>query len=167
VSVIIPPLGIAMNKEGPVLASANRHSGGDTGKTGASGDWFARMAHASAHWAGKPVTFLICFALVLVWAVTGPLFDYSDTWQLVINTSTTIITFLKVFLIQNTQNRDTMAIQVKLAELIRTMQGARNQLATAEDLSEQELEALHQRYCELAEHALERLEGRQSKKEGE
>jgi low affinity Fe/Cu permease len=75
------------------------------------------MANATAAWTGKPVPFLLAFATVVIWAVTGPLFHYSDTWQLVINTGTTVITFLMVFLIQNTQNRDTLALQVKLSEL--------------------------------------------------
>jgi low affinity Fe/Cu permease len=124
----------------------------------ARGEWFGILAHETARWAGKPATFLVCVAVVIVWAVSGPFFDYSDTWQLVINTSTTIITFLMVFLIQNTQNRDTMALQVKLAELIRAVHGAQNRLATAEDLSEQDLEELHEEYRALAEQTLERLE---------
>jgi low affinity Fe/Cu permease len=96
--------------------------------------------------------------------VTGPLFGYSDTWQLVINTSTTIVTFLMVFLIQNTQNRDTMALQVKLSELIIAMHGAKNRLAVAEDLSEEELERLHKEYCGRAEATLESLEQRRAHK---
>jgi len=129
----------------------------------AHGGWFATMAHTCAHWAGKPVTFLICVSLVLAWAVSGPFFGYSDTWQLVINTSTTIVTFLMVFLIQNTQNRDTMAMQVKLAELIFAVTGAEDRLATAEDLSEQELEEIHQRYRSLADEALSHLQTRREK----
>ena len=93
---------------------------------------------------GKPVSFLIATALVIVWALTGPLFGYSDTWQLVINTSTTIVTFLMVFLIQNTQNRDTMALQLKLSELILVISEAENRFANAEDLTEEELEQLHE-----------------------
>ena len=98
------------------------------------------MASATAHFAGQPVAFLTAAGLVLLWAVTGPLFHYSDTWQLVINTSTTIVTFLMVFLIQHTQNRDTLALQLKLSELIISMKDAENRLATVEDLSEEELE---------------------------
>lgn len=79
---------------------------------------FGRMANATAAWSGKPIAFLMAFGVVLLWAITGPIFHYSDTWQLVINTGTTIVTFLMVFLIQNTQNRDTLALQVKLSELI-------------------------------------------------
>jgi low affinity Fe/Cu permease len=128
------------------------------------GEWFVSFAHEIASHSGKPVTFLTALALVVVWALTGPLFGYSDTWQLVINTSTTIITFLMVFLIQNTQNRDTLALQVKLAELIRAMHGAKNRLATAEDLSEKDLEDLHEEYRTLADATLEHLESRRKTK---
>lgn len=121
---------------------------------------FARLATIAAHYSGRPATFLTAAALVVAWAVSGPIFGFSDTWQLVINTSTTIVTFLMVFLIQNTQNRDTMAVQVKLAELICAMQGARNGIATAEDLSEEDLERLHQHYRTQAEEALQTLSRR-------
>ena len=121
---------------------------------------FSRAAFTIAHLAGKPVTFLTAAALVIVWAVSGPLFGFSDTWQLVINTSTTIITFLMVFLIQNTQNRDTSAIQIKLAELILRLDGTDNKLATAEDLSDEELERLHRQYKEQAETMHESLKRR-------
>lgn len=104
--------------------------------------WFAGFAQATSKWAGKPVTFLICVALVILWAVTGPVFHYSDTWQLVINTSTTIVTFLMVFLIQNTQNRDSLAFQIKLSELVIAMKGAPNSVASIEKLSDVELEEL-------------------------
>ncbi len=127
-------------------------------------EWFSRFAHETARLSGKPVTFIVAALAVVVWAMTGPVFHYSDTWQLVINTSTTIITFLMVFLIQNTQNRDTMALQVKLAELIIAVQGAQNRLATAEDLSEDELERLHKDYCSKADTARETLEQRRAKK---
>ena len=106
-------------------------------------DWFTWFANGAAHLAGKPITFLLAAAAVIVWAASGPFFGYSDTWQLVINTSTTIVTFLMVFLIQNTQNRDTLALQIKLAELILAMHGAKNKLALAEELSEEDLERLH------------------------
>jgi low affinity Fe/Cu permease len=121
---------------------------------------FARAAVTIAHLAGKPVTFLTAAGLVVVWAVSGPLFGFSDTWQLVINTSTTIITFLMVFLIQNTQNRDTSAIQIKLAELILRLDGTDSKLATAEDLSDEELERLHRQYKERAETMHESLQRR-------
>ena len=115
---------------------------------------FARRA---ALLCGKPITFLIAIAVVIIWALTGPLFQFSDTWQLVINTGTTIVTFLMVFLIQNTQNRDTMAVQIKLAELIIALKGAQNQLAIAEDLSEHELERLHEKYKMKAQATSEEL----------
>jgi low affinity Fe/Cu permease len=109
-------------------------------------DWFDSFARSASTFCGKPVVFLLAVALIVIWAATGPIFRYSDTWQLVINTGTTIITFLMVFLIQNTQNRDTMAVQVKLSELILAMEGAQNKLANCEELSEKELEQLHERY---------------------
>jgi low affinity Fe/Cu permease len=105
---------------------------------------FAAFAQATALWTGHPAAFLLAAAVVLLWVVTGPLFDYSDTWQLVINTGTTIVTFLMVFLIQNTQNRDTLAIQLKLSELVLAMKGAQNEFATIEDLSDAELQKLHE-----------------------
>ena len=112
--------------------------------------WFARFAHEIARLSGKPITFLLCVAAVLIWAATGPYFHYSDTWQLVINTSTTIVTFLMVFLIQNTQNRDALALQIKLSELIIAMKGAPNRIALIDQLSDAELEKLQQ---ECHEHA--------------
>ncbi len=127
--------------------------------------WFAHTACEIARLAGKPATFLTASALVIAWAATGPLFGYSDTWQLVINTSTTIVTFLMVFLIQNTQNRDTAAMQVKLAELIIRLDGADNKLATAEDLSDEDLENLHVEYRKRADKALQSLERRRGKQE--
>jgi low affinity Fe/Cu permease len=113
-------------------------------------DWFDSFARKASLFCGKPVVFLGAVAIVLIWAATGPMFHYSDTWQLVINTGTTIITFLMVFLIQNTQNRDSMAVQVKLAELIIAVQGAENRLANCEEMSEEELERLHAQYRERA-----------------
>jgi low affinity Fe/Cu permease len=129
-----------------------------------AGQMFSHLASRAAHLAGKPLTFLIAVAVVLAWAVSGPLFGFSDTWQLVINTSTTIITFLMVFLIQNTQNRDTLAVQLKLAELIIAVQGAKNNLATAEDMCEEDLERLHEIYRKRAEETLGHLEKRRSGK---
>ena len=119
---------------------------------------FARMATRAAHLAGKPLTFLIAVAIVVIWAASGPLFGFSDTWQLVINTSTTIVTFLMVFVIQNTQNREALAVQLKLAELIIAAQGAKNKVATIEDLSEEELEQMHENYRRQADQTLEHLE---------
>jgi low affinity Fe/Cu permease len=125
---------------------------------------FSHMAAKTAQLAGKPVTFLIAVAVVVLWAASGPFFGFSDTWQLVINTSTTIITFLMVFLIQHTQNRDTLAVQLKLAELILAAQGAKNKLATAEDLCEEDLEQLHEEYRKRADEALAHLERRRKVK---
>jgi low affinity Fe/Cu permease len=125
--------------------------------------WFARFAQATAHWTGHPAAFLLAAAVVVVWIVTGPLFNYSNTWQLVINTGTTIVTFLMVFLIQNTQNRDTMAIQLKLSELVLAMKGAKNKFAAIEDLSDKELEELHQECRTRAELTLGHLECRREK----
>ena len=107
-------------------------------------DRFSEFAQATAQGSGHPAAFLAAALVVLVWIVTGPLFHYSDTWQLVINTGTTIVTFLMVFLIQNTQNRDTMAIQLKLSELVLAMKGAQNKFASIEDMSDEELRQLHE-----------------------
>ncbi len=108
--------------------------------------WFSAFAQTASRWTGKPATFLTALGIVLLWGATGPLFGFSETWQLFINTTTTIVTFLMVFLIQSSQNRDTLAIQVKLAEMILRMPGAQNQLADAEDLSEKQLDKLHEHY---------------------
>ena len=105
------------------------------------GKAFTEVASTVSRWTGRPLTFLICIALVVIWAASGPLFGFSDTWQLVINTSTTIITFLMVFLIQNTQNRDNAALQAKLDELIRAS-AAKNSFIGIEHLTDAELEAI-------------------------
>jgi len=125
---------------------------------------FSELACKTAHFAGKPLAFTVAVLVVVIWGLTGPMFGYSDTWQLVINTSTTIITFLMVFLIQHTQNRDTMALQLKLSELIIAVKGAENRLAAAEDMTEEELERLHQEYRTRAETALEHLNKRRGGK---
>lgn len=111
--------------------------------------WFAQFANRVAHWAGKPIAFAVAFATILVWAVSGPIFGFSDTWQLVINTGTTIVTFLMVFLIQNAQNRDGAAIQSKLDEIIRSIDAARNDFVGIEHLTEEELEEIRDE-CERA-----------------
>jgi low affinity Fe/Cu permease len=118
---------------------------------------FDTFARKTASVCGKPLAFLCAVAVVILWAISGPLFGFSDTWQLVINTGTTIVTFLMVFLIQNTQNRDTMAVQVKLAELIVALDGAKNKMADAEDLPEQELEEIHEEYRQLADRTKKAL----------
>jgi low affinity Fe/Cu permease len=112
--------------------------------------WYSRFAKAASRFCGRPRVFVVAVGVIVVWLVTGPLFGFSDTWQLVINTGTTIVTFLMVFLIQNTQNRDTEAIQVKLDELIRATQGAHNALLDLEELTDENLEAFRTRYQALA-----------------
>jgi low affinity Fe/Cu permease len=111
---------------------------------------YARVAKAVSRIAARPGVFLLAVGVIVVWIVTGPLFGFSDTWQLVINTGTTIITFLMVFLIQNTQNRDTAAIQLKLDELIRATAGAHNALLDLEELDERQLDAFRLKYEALA-----------------
>ncbi|MEZ6141130.1 MAG: low affinity iron permease family protein [Zavarzinella sp.] len=113
-------------------------------------NWYSRFAQRASHFCGRPRVFALAVAVILIWIVTGPLFGFSDTWQLVINTGTTIITFLMVFLIQNTQNRDTMAIQIKLDELIRATKGAHNALLDLEELDESNLDAFKAKYQALA-----------------
>jgi low affinity Fe/Cu permease len=112
--------------------------------------WYSQFAKSAAHFCGRPRVFALAVLVIVAWIVTGPLFHFSDTWQLVINTSTTIVTFLMVFLIQNTQNRDTEAIQVKLDELIRATRGAHNALLDLEELEEDTLEAFRRKYQALA-----------------
>jgi low affinity Fe/Cu permease len=114
---------------------------------------YSRLAKNASRFCGKPVVFVLAVVTIFIWIVTGPLFQYSDTWQLVINTATTIVTFLMVFLIQSTQNRDTQAIQIKLDELIRATQGAHNALLDLEELEERQLDAFRQKYQSLATKA--------------
>jgi low affinity Fe/Cu permease len=115
--------------------------------------WFTRAAKWASRTAGRPSTFVVAVVIILLWALSGPLFDFSDTWQLVINTGTTIITFLMVFLIQNTQNRDTEALQIKLDELLRAVDAARNTMIDLEELDDDELEAIREDYLKLARKA--------------
>ena len=110
---------------------------------------FDKIAQAVARSAGKPVTFIAAAALIVIWGISGPIFGFSDTWQLVVNTGTTIVTFLMVFLIQNTQNRDTDALQIKLDELIRVTEGARLALLDMEALKSDEVEKIKQGFVEL------------------
>ena len=115
--------------------------------------WFGRLAKATSHASGRPSAFLGAGLVVVLWGATGPFFGFSDTWQLVINTSTTIVTFLMVFLIQSTQNRDTEALQVKLDELIRATEGAHNALLDLEELEDREFDAIRATYSKLAKKA--------------
>lgn len=115
--------------------------------------YFTKIANKVAHAAGKPVTFIVCCAIIVIWAATGPFLGFSDTWQLIINTSTTIVTFLMVFLIQNSQNRDTAALQIKLDELIARLEGPREALLDLEDLDEETLERLRLEYALIADKA--------------
>jgi low affinity Fe/Cu permease len=123
--------------------------------------WFGRFAKFTSRAAGRPAAFMLGLGIVLLWAASGPLFGYSDTWQLVINTGTTIVTFLMVFLIQATQNRDAEALQLKLDELIRATEGAHNALLDLEDVDEEKMDRIRTRYAELAEAA------RQARKRGD
>jgi low affinity Fe/Cu permease len=118
-----------------------------------SRSWFTRLAKRTARAAGRPSAFVTAVAIIIVWAVTGPIFGFSDTWQLVINTGTTVVTFLMVFLIQSTQNRDAEATQVKLDELIRAVGHAKNELLDLEELEEEDLDALRTVYQEMARKA--------------
>jgi low affinity Fe/Cu permease len=115
-----------------------------------SNHWFARFAATIAQWAGTSAVFVIAVLVVVLWAAVGPLFNYSDSWQLVINTGTTIVTFLMVFLIQNTQNRDSKALQVKLSELILALETANNRIAAIENATPEELDAAQEEFQERA-----------------
>lgn len=132
---------------------------------GKSGAWFTRFARWTSFHAGRPSTFLIAVLVIVAWAVTGPLFHYSDTWQLAINTGTTIVTFLMVFLIQNTQNRDSQALHLKLDELIRAKKGARNALLDLDDLSDEELEKIRTSFAKIAAQAKDNVTNGKSETE--
>lgn len=118
---------------------------------------FGRLARLTAHAMGQPAAFGTALAIIILWAISGPIFGFSDTWQLIINTGTTIITFLMVFIIQNTQNRDAEAMHIKLDELIRAMDQAQNALLNLEELEEDDLERIRANYLRLAEHARSEL----------
>ncbi|MFO0754443.1 MAG: low affinity iron permease family protein [Thermodesulfovibrionales bacterium] len=120
--------------------------------------WFVQFAKWTSRAAGYPMTFLLALLVIVAWAVTGPVFHFSDTWQLVINTGTTIVTFLMVFLIQNTQTRDTEALQLKLDELIRALKGAQNALLDVEDLDDEQLEHIKGKFRKLAKEARKDVE---------
>ncbi len=140
--------------------------------------WTEKFARSATNWTGSTAAFLLALGVVVVWIVTGPLFHFSDTWQLVINTGTTIITFLMVFLIQRTQNKDSRALHLKLNEIVAAMQGASNRLLNVEDLTEEELRVLHEHYGHLVKlatddgdltksHSIEEAEERHEQKRGE
>lgn len=121
-------------------------------------DWYSIFAKQVSRFCGRPIVFVFAIITILAWIISGPIFDFSDTWQLVINTATTIVTFLMVFLIQSTQNRDTEAIQIKLDELIRVTQGAHNILLDLEELDEAQLDEFRRRYQLLATRARTNIE---------
>jgi low affinity Fe/Cu permease len=123
---------------------------------------FSRFARTLSRYLGKSFTFSLALGLVLLWLITGPLFKYSDTWQLVINTSTTIITFLMVFLLQNTQNRDTTAVHLKLDEIIRSMENTHNELLKIEELSDEDLKVFLDRYEDLAKQVKQKIQNGES-----
>ena len=129
-------------------------------------DAFRRFAHKTALAAGDPSAFWIAIGVVVVWAISGPLFRFNDTWQLTINTGTTIVTFLMVFLIQNTQNRDSQVVQLKLDELIRAVEQARNELVDMEDLSDAELHRLQHQFEALRKNAEEERRSRDAQADG-
>ncbi len=139
--------------------------------------FFERLAEHIGRWTGSTIAFTLAVGIILVWALTGPFFGFSDTWQLVINTGTTVVTFLMVFLIQRAQNKDAQATQLKLNEIVSALQGASNRLVNVEDLSEHELAVLHEHYRTLARmaasagkitesHSIEEAERRHEKKHG-
>lgn len=122
--------------------------------------FFTRFAKGTARASGKPATFALAVLVLVVWAVSGPFFHFSDTWQLVINTGTTIITFLMVFLIQSTQNRESAALNLKVDEILRSSKGAKNALLDLEEMEESELDVIHDNYLRMAENAHKAIEGR-------
>jgi low affinity Fe/Cu permease len=124
---------------------------------------FSRFSHAVSHVAGRPITFACALLLIVVWAVSGPVFGYSETWQLVVNTATTIITFLMVFVLQNSQNRDGEAVQAKLDELIYALEKADNKFVGAEQLSDKDLHTLREKLTAQAEKATRELERRKAR----
>jgi low affinity Fe/Cu permease len=139
--------------------------------------FFERFARLAAQWAGGTAAFAIAAAAIVIWAATGPLFGFSETWQLVINTGTTIVTFLMVFLIQRSQNKDSMAIHLKLNEIVAALHGASNHLIDAEDMCEEELATLHEHYQHLGQladdeqsltesHSVEEARARHARKVG-
>jgi low affinity Fe/Cu permease len=161
---VIGPAKATARQDAKASSDARASSAGARPAAHGWSDLFSHTAVVVAHWMGKPIAFLTATALVIVWALTGPLFGFSDTWQLVINTSTTIVTFLMVFLIQNTQNRDTLALQLKLSELILVISEAENRFANAEDLTEEELEQLHKELQERTQTTIGALDRRRAER---
>jgi low affinity Fe/Cu permease len=146
-------------------------------KSGGISLMLERFSHRATQWAGSSWAFIIALGVIIVWGVTGPLFKFSDTWQLVINTGTTIVTFLMVFLIQRTQNKDALAIHLKLNEIVAALEGASNRLIDVEDLTEGDIELLHKHYQKLVamakrdikltiSHSIEEAEARHERKHG-
>ena len=131
-------------------------------KDSALGLWLERSASAVTHWTGSTSAFALACGIIFVWALTGPLFNFNDTWQLVINTGTTIVTFLMVFLIQRTQNKDSLALHLKLNEIVAALEGSSNRLIDVESLTEQELNVLHGHYARLAHMAKQEINLTQS-----
>ncbi|OGI22237.1 MAG: hypothetical protein A2808_02515 [Candidatus Moranbacteria bacterium RIFCSPHIGHO2_01_FULL_55_24] len=127
------------------------------------GELFHRIAQKTSEAVGTPMAFVLAIAIVVLWVFSGPTFGYSDTWQLIINTGTTILTFLMVFLIQNTQNRDNKAIHLKLDELIRSMRNARNQLLDIENMSDSDIQKFHEEFMALKIGADERIQRKEEK----
>jgi low affinity Fe/Cu permease len=153
----------AAKKTEPATQTALRRSVAVEVQTRTTSDWFARFAASASAWLGSKWAFSCAVAVILIWGASGFVFHYSDTWQLVINTGTTIVTFLMVFLIQNTQNRDARAINLKLNELIRALDKARDQMIDIESLSDLELDELQARYEAIRAACLAREQGRQPK----
>ncbi len=114
--------------------------------------WFSRFAMHAAEWTGRVTAFLIAFGIIILWGIAGPIFKFSATWQLVINTGTTIVTFLMVFVIQNSQNRDSIAVHLKLDEIIRGIEAASDRLIDAEDIDDEELKRLQEEYKRMGDH---------------
>jgi low affinity Fe/Cu permease len=145
---------------------AKRRKGNSRPRSGTSGSgpgaWLARFSLKATEWAGSSLAFGVAVAVILIWAATGPLFHYSDTWQLVINTGTTVVTFLMVFLIQRAQNKESKAVQIKLNEIVAAIYGASNRLIDVESLSEEEIETIHKHYAEMSRLAQEQGSVRES-----
>jgi low affinity Fe/Cu permease len=144
------------------MTPLNNHSQQSSNDQKKSASFFERFASKVAQATGSPWAFFIAMMAIILWAITGPVFHYSDTWQLVINTGTTIITFLMVFVIQKSQNKDSKSVQLKLNELIAANKLASNRLIVVEDLTEEELDTLHAYYCRLAEETKKRMNMKES-----